>query len=127
MSEIKSFKDLLVWQKGHQLVLEIYRITADFPDTEIYGLVSQMRRAAVSVVSNLVEGFKRRTVKDSVHFYNIADGSIEELKYQLFLSRDLNYITQEEFQKTNSLLEEVSKMLRSWSASQKANYRGLSS
>lgn len=126
MGEIRSFKDLLVWQKSHRLVLEIYRITNYFPRTEIYGLISQMRRAAVSIVSNLVEGFKRRTVKDSIHFYNIADGSIEELKYQLLLSKDLNYITPEIFQKINFLIEEVSKMLRGWSESQKINYQKLS-
>lgn len=127
MGEIKSFRDLLVWQKSHQLVLEIYKITNNFPRAETYGLISQMRRAGVSIVSNLVEGFKRRTVNDSVHFYNIADGSIEELKYQLLLSRDLEYITLEIFLRTNFMIEEVSKMLRSWSASQKTNYQKLSS
>jgi len=123
MAEIRTFRDLIVWQKAHLLVLEIYKITANFPREEIYGLVSQMRRAAVSVSSNLVEGFKRRTVFDSLHFYNLADSSLEELKYQLLLSRDLGYSGDEIYNKINFLTEEVSKLLRSWSESQKQNFK----
>lgn len=74
MAEIKSFKDLVVWQKSHQLTLGIYRITTEFPKKEEFGLSSQARRSSVSVPSNIAEGFKRRSRKDSCHFYNIAEG-----------------------------------------------------
>jgi len=121
MGEIKSFRDLLVWQKGHELVIGIYKITKNFPDEERYNLVSQMRRAAVSIISNLVEGFRRRGVKDSLNFYNRADSSLEELKYQVLLSRDLIYISKEDFTNLNNKCEEVSRMLYSWIKSQRNN------
>ncbi len=121
MAEIKTFHDLIVWQKAHQLAIKIYQITVQFPVEEKYGLTSQMRRAAVSVASNIVEGFKRRTVKDSLNFYNISDGSLEELKYQLLISRDLKYISDIIYQDCLSLTEETSKLLNSWIKSQKNN------
>ena len=84
MATIKTFWDLQVWQKAHQLVLVVYKITGSFPTQETYGLVSQLRRAALSVASNIVEGFKRRSVRDSIHFYNMADASLEEVKLHGF-------------------------------------------
>ena len=94
MSEkIARFEDLSVWQKAHQLVLQVYRITGSFPAEERFGLSSQMRRAAVSVPANLAEGFKKRGVKDKLNFYNIAQGSLEELRYYLILSKDLGYLS----------------------------------
>lgn len=119
--EIKTFRDLKVWQKAHKLVLLIYKITANFPRSEIYALVSQMRRAAISIVSNIVEGFRRKSVRDSLNFYNIADASIEELKYQLLLSYELKYILEKDYACALTLAEEVSKMLRSWIISQRTN------
>jgi len=92
MTPIRRFEDLKVWQKAHELVLLVYKLTAKFPAEEKYGLSSQKRRAAVSVASNIVEGFKRRTVKDSLNFYNTADASLEELCYQSLVARDLGYI-----------------------------------
>ena len=92
MNAIQSFEDLDVWKKAHQLVLGIYRLTVTFPDHEKFGLVSQMRRCAVSVPANIAEGFKRRGMKDKAHFYNIAQGSLEELHYYLILARDLHYL-----------------------------------
>ena len=118
MATIKTFRDLQVWQKAHLLVLEVYRITKEFPAYEMYGLVSQLRRAIVSVASNIVEGFKRRSVNDSIHFYNMADASLEEVKYQLLVARDLEYIDEQSYAGTLNLSEEVSKMLRSWIESQ---------
>ena len=112
MATIKTFWDLQVWQKAHQLVLVVYKITGSFPTQETYGLVSQLRRAALSVASNIVEGFKRRSVRDSIHFYNMADASLEEVKYQLLVARDLNYINKQVYEATIELAEEVSKMLR---------------
>ena len=91
--KIARFEDLSVWQKAHQLVLQVYRITGSFPAGERFGLSSQMRRAAVSVPANLAEGFKKRGVKDKLNFYNIAQGSLEELRYYLILSKDLGYLS----------------------------------
>ena len=116
---IKTFREIVAWQKAHQMVLEIYNITEEFPAREGFGLTSQMRRCAVSMPSNIVEGFKRRTKNDSVHFYNIAEGSLEELKYQLLLARDLKYINKEDYEKTNDLLEEIGKLIHGWMKVQK--------
>lgn len=91
MKAAKSFEDLIVWQKAHQLTLSIYGMTKSFPREEIFGLSSQMRRAAVSVPSNIAEGFQRSGTKDKIRFFNIAQGSLEELRYQLILTRDLQF------------------------------------
>lgn len=124
MSDIKTFRDLKVWQKAHELVLLIYKITSTFPSHELYGLVSQMRRAVVSIASNIVEGFRRRSVNESIRFYNIADASLEELKYQLLVSSDLHYLDEKHYTKAMHLSEEVSKMLLGWCQSQRINSRG---
>ncbi|HIK31707.1 MAG TPA: four helix bundle protein [Oscillatoriales cyanobacterium M59_W2019_021] len=87
----RSFQDLIVWQKAHQLVLEIYRLSHEFPNTEIYGLTSQLRRAAVSVPDNIAEGFKKKTPADKLRFFNIAEASLEECRYYLILVNDLKY------------------------------------
>lgn len=94
--KIKDFTQLDVWKEAHGLALDIYRITKDFPKEEIYALVSQMRRAAYSAPSNIAEGFARFGIKDKVRFYNIAQGSLEELKYFIILSKDLGYIENDE-------------------------------
>jgi four helix bundle protein len=91
-SPATKFEDLIVWQKSHQLVLLIYRITTGFPKYELYGLVQQMRRAAVSVPANIAEGFKKRGKSDKARYYNIAQGSLEELRYYVILARDLSYL-----------------------------------
>ena len=116
---VKIFEDIVVWQKSHQLTLLIYNITKTFPRTEEFGLTSQMRRAAVSVSSNIVEGFKRATTKDSVHFYTIAEGSLEELKYQLLLARDLSYVNIDTYNDLKEKSNEVGKLLNGWKKSQK--------
>jgi four helix bundle protein len=90
--KIVNFQQLNAWQEAHQLTLRTYQATRDFPAEEKFGLVSQMRRAAVSVPANIAEGFKRRGLKDKIHFYNIAETSLEELKYYFLLCRDLNYL-----------------------------------
>ena len=89
--KIKNFTDLIAWQKSHQLAIAIYKLTEAFPRHEQYGLVSQMRRCAASIPANLAEGFAKRSRKDKINFYNIAEGSLAELKYYLILSRDLDY------------------------------------
>ena len=88
---LESFRDLEVWQKAHGFVLDIYRLTQAFPQDERFGLISQMRRAAVSVPANIAEGFKRRGWRDKIRFYNIAEASLEEVKYYLILAQDLGY------------------------------------
>lgn len=85
------FEDLIVWQKAHQFVLQVYGLTANFPDEERYGLISQFRRAAVSIAANIAEGFRKRGAKDKSRFYNIAQGSLAECRYYLILATDLNY------------------------------------
>lgn len=109
MKKAERFEDLEVWKKAHQLVLETYKITRAFPVEEKFGLVSQMRRAAVSIPANIAEGFKKRTLKDKSHFYNISQGSLEELRYYLILSVDLGY--SKDNKDLISLSEEVGRML----------------
>ena len=87
----RSFKELIVWQKAHQFVLEIYRFTRAFPSDEKFGLTSQIRRAAVSVPANIAEGFPKRGASDKTRFFNIAQGSLEEVHYYLILAKDLGY------------------------------------
>lgn len=106
---IKDFRDLKVWQKAHCLVLEVYKITKEYPVDERFGLVSQMRRAAVSIPANIAEGFKKRGLKDKTNFYNIAEGSLEELRYYLILLKDLQYCMSVD--SLWNLSEEIGRML----------------
>ncbi len=92
MKSAEKFQDLVVWQKAHQLVLSIYSVTKDFPADERFGLISQMRRAGVSIAANIAEGFKKRGLRDKCNFYNIAQGSLEESRYYLILAKDLGYL-----------------------------------
>ncbi len=108
-SNIKSYKDLIVWQKGYELTKQIYKITAKLPQSETFALKSQIQRSAVSIVSNIAEGSSRKTRKDYCQFLHIAYGSISELETQLFLCRDLYKI---DIGESLLLLTEVSKMLR---------------
>jgi four helix bundle protein len=108
----KTFEDLIVWQRAHQFVLDVYKYTGMFPKEEIYGLTSQLRRAAVSIPANAAEGFKKKGKADKVRYLNIAQGSLEECRYYLILARDLGYGDNSEL---NALLEEVSKLLESYS------------
>lgn len=110
----RTFEDLVVWQKAHQFVLAVYRLSGTFPRSEIYGLTSQFRRAAVSIAANIAEGFRRRGKADKRRFFNIAQGSLEECRYYLILTRDLEYA---DISEINPLLEEVSKLLEAYSRS----------
>lgn len=107
---VMRFTDLRVWQASHQITLRVYRISRAFPADERFGLAIQMRRAAVSVGSNIAEGFGRRGPKDKARIYNIAEGSAEELKNLLLVTRDLEYSA--EADAIFSALEDVSRMLR---------------
>ena len=95
---IKTFKDLDAWREGHKLVIEIYKITKEFPKDELFGLVNQMRRCAVSITSNIAEGFSRNSFKEKVQFYYMSLGSTSELQNQLTIAKDVNYISQSTFE-----------------------------
>ena len=92
MEKIRNFEDLDVWKISHQLVLEVYHLTRGFPKEELFGLASQMRRAAASIPANIAESFGRRNLKEKANFYNIAQGSASELRYYFILAKDLGYI-----------------------------------
>jgi four helix bundle protein len=109
----RTFQDLLVWQKAHRLVLAVYALTAAFPKQETYGLCVQMRRAAVSVPANIAEGFRRRGKPDKARFMNMAEGSLEECRYYLILTKDLGYGDTEGLAAS---LEEVSRLLSAYAA-----------
>jgi four helix bundle protein len=102
---------LIVWQKSHELVLKLYEVTKDFPKDEQFGLTSQIRRAAVSIPSNIVEGKARGSNKDFKRFLLIARGSLEELKYQILLSNDLNYINEDTYKDLLKTTKEVGRLL----------------
>jgi four helix bundle protein len=108
----KTFEDLIVWQKAHQFVLAVYRMSEAFPRSEIYGLSSQFRRAAVSIAANIAEGFQKRGEADKLRYYNIAQGSLEECRYYLILVQDLHY---SDVSETTNILVEVSKLLEAYS------------
>ena len=110
----KTFQDLIVWQKAHQFVLGVYNLTSTFPSAEMYGLTSQLRRAAVSVPANIAEGFKKKGKADKVRYLNIAQASLEESRYYLILANDLNYTDSSQ---PMSQLVEVSKLLEAYSGS----------
>jgi four helix bundle protein len=109
MGKIEKFEDLVVWNKAHQLALEIYKVTKTFPKEEKFGLVSQMRRTAVSIPANIAEGFKRKGLKDKINFYNISQSSLSELRYYIILAKDLNYVNITE--NIDFSMEEVGKLL----------------
>jgi four helix bundle protein len=113
MSYIKSYKELIVWKKSFELVKEIFILTDKFPKSELYGIVSQMRRAAIAIPSNIAEGYGRKSTKSYTQFYAIAYGSALELETQTLLSKELELTTQENFKKVDNLLIEVCKMLNS--------------
>ena len=115
MEKITSFRQLKVWQEAHNLVLSVYRITKAFPSDERYGLVSQMRRAAVSIPANIAEGFKRRGIQDKLRFYNTSESSLEELKYYFILSQDLEYISANDIPMAQA--ESVGRLLNGFIAS----------
>lgn len=119
MGGIKTFKDLLVWQKTHQLVLTSYNTTESYPKSELFGLTSQTRRAAISVAANIVEGFRRQGLRESIRFYTISDASLEEFKYHILLAKDLTYISEIVYQDILFKAEEVGKLLTRWIQSQR--------
>lgn len=108
---MRDFKQLKVWEKAHQFALLVYQLTNNFPKNEQYGLVSQIRRAAASIPTNIAEGYGRSGQTERGHFLNIAIGSASEVEYQLILSKDLGYIPEAEHCKCSNSILEIRKML----------------
>ena len=106
---IREFTDLLVWQEGHKLVLSVYKIK--FPQSELFALSDQIRRAVISVTSNIAEGFGRQTIKEKVQFYYQAHGSLTEVKNQLMIARDLKYLDEINYQETIQQLANTHRLL----------------
>ena len=123
INTVKSFKDLIVWVKSHELTLEIYKVTKKFPADEKYGIVSQMRRAAYSIPANIIEGHSRKHKNEFLQFLSIAKGSLEELKYFIILAADLDYISADEQNKIEGLTTEISKILYSFTKRVKGEER----
>ncbi len=111
MPVVREFRKLKVWEKSHQLVLAIYKATAQFPNHELYGLTSQMRRAAVSIPSNIAEGCGKSSEAELARYMQISMGSTSELEYQLLLARDLAYLNPEQYENMNLRLLEIKMML----------------
>lgn len=109
--KIKSFTDLIAWQEAHRSVLEIYKVTETFPNKEIYGISNQMRRAAVSMTSNIAEGFSRQSLKEKIQFYHMTLGSDTELQNQIIIAKDLAYISEENFRNIYEGLIRVNKLI----------------
>ena len=105
--KIVKFTDLDAWREGHKLVLMIYKITKGFPKEELFSLTTQMRRAAISITSNIAEGFSRNSFKEKLQFYSMAQGSVTELQNQLLISKDVGYLNEKEF---NEFIEQVIKV-----------------
>ena len=109
--KIKSFHDLQVWQEAHALVVLIYKVTKSFPKEELFGVTNQIRRASVSITSNLAEGFGRETIKDRIHFYIMSLGSLNEIQNQLLIAKDVNYLHEKNWSELENRIIIVSKML----------------
>lgn len=110
---MKSFKDLTVWEKSHELVQEVYRLTSSFPESEKYGLTSQIKRSVISIPSNIAEGCGRSSDSDFARFLHISMASASEFQYQFLLAHDLEYLTKAEYESLNTQIEDIKKMLSS--------------
>ena len=108
------FEDILAWQKAHAFVLLVYRVTGHFPEVERFGLMAQVRRAAVSIEANIAEGYKKLSKADKLRFFNISQGSLEECRDYIILSRDLDFLQKDEFEALCTSIEEASKLLNAY-------------
>jgi four helix bundle protein len=118
---MKNYKNIKVWEKSHLLTIEVYEVTKKFPKSEIFGMISQIRRAAVSIPSNIAEGCGRNGENEFKHFLHIALGSANELEYQILLAYKLNYINKNDFTQIENLVIEVKKMLSAFIKKLKAD------
>ena len=114
----KSFKEIFAWQRAHSFVISVYQVTKDYPQYERFSLCSQFQRAAVSIAANIAEGYRKDGIADKLRFLHTAQGSLEECRYYILLSYDLNYIDLETYNNMNVSLEETSKLLNAY-------YRGI--
>lgn len=114
MEGTKTFEELNAWKKAHAFILEVYGKTNTYPKKEDFGLTSQFRRAAISIAANIAEGYKKKGKLDKLRFFNIAQGSLEECRYYLILSKDLNYITGDEKGALLEILNDASRLLNSY-------------
>ncbi|MCS2311000.1 four helix bundle protein [Phocaeicola vulgatus] len=110
----QSFEQLIVWQKAHSYVLAIYKITKQYPKEELFCLVNQMRRAATSITANIAEGYAKISSKDKLRFYNISQGSLEETRNFIILSKDLGYITLQDKEQLGIQAAEISRLLNAY-------------
>lgn len=111
---VQSFKDIIAWQKAHQFVLLTYRLTGTFPTQERFGLSSQFQRAAVSIAANIAEGYRRKGGNDKLRFMNISQSSLEECRYYILLSKDLQYINEEQYNELTEKIEDTSRLLNAY-------------
>ena len=109
--KIQNFTDLEAWRAGHVLVVKIYKLTREFPKDEQFELTSQIRRAAVSITSNIAEGFSRQSLKEKMQFFSIAKGSVTEVQNQLLVSRDVGYLPTLQYQESDLQAVQVSKLI----------------
>lgn len=122
----QSFKDLITWQKAHEFVLLVYKFTNAFPSHERFGLMSQFQRAAVSIAANIAEGYKKTGKSDKLRLMNVAQGSLEECRYYILLSKDLKYITEEISLILTERIENVSRLLNAHcKAVQNSKFTGI--
>lgn len=112
-TKIHSFTDLITWQKAHALVLKVYKAVRLFPKEELFGLSSQIKRAVISISSNIAEGFSRKTSKDKVQFYHVALGSLTEVQNQLLIARDLGFLDKKNFHELAEKTVETSRLINS--------------
>ncbi|MFZ4455022.1 MAG: four helix bundle protein [Bacteroidales bacterium] len=110
----KTFEDLIAWQKAHEFTLAVYRITKTFPKEELFGITSQFRRAAVSIAANIAEGYKKLGKADKLRFFNIAQGSLEECRYYIILTKDIELITENDKSNLLELLNKTSFLLNAY-------------
>lgn len=110
----QTFQNILAWQKAYDFVLDVYKYTKSFPESEKYGLISQFQRAAVSIIANIAEGYKKIGKADKLRFMNISQGSLEECRCYVILSRDLGYIDNDVYKILYSKIEEASKLLNGY-------------
>lgn len=110
----QTFQNILAWQKAYDFVLDVYKYTKSFPESEKYGLISQFQRAAVSIIANIAEGYKKIGKADKLRFMNISQGSLEECRCYVILSRDLGYIDNDVYNILYSKIEEASKLLNGY-------------
>ena len=122
--KINSFTELTVWQRAHELVLLVYKLTASFPRSELFGMVSQLRRASASVPANIAGGFGRRTTKELLRSLQIAAGELEETRYFLILSRDLGYVAAPRFEEGRVLCDSVGQLINALGRSLKRRVVG---